>query len=86
MNTILKTLSLILAAAIPVAFSAESNGFDLPVAFNTGHLFGAFVVALTLLTLFSDYRSAKPLRLYRSAATAAPANTTAARSVLRLAA
>ncbi len=56
MNTFLKTVALLLAAGIPVAFSAETNGVALPAALNTSALFGSFVVTLIVLTMFSDYR------------------------------
>ena len=61
MNTFLKSLALILTAAVPVAFSVESLGLSLPTPVNTAHLFGAFVVVLTLLTLLADYGARKPL-------------------------
>lgn len=56
MNTFLKIVSLVLAAGIPVAFSAESNGIDLPAVLGTGVLFAAFVVTLIVLTMVADYR------------------------------
>lgn len=67
MNTYFKTIALIFAAALPVALSAESFGVNLPSLINTSHMFGAFVVALTLLTMSADYRSTKPLRRARLA-------------------
>ncbi len=80
MNTFLKTLAIILAAATPLAFSAESLGVLLPAPFDTSHAFGAFVIAFTLLTLSADYRPSKPL--VSTAGAAAPT----LRSELRLAA
>lgn len=68
MKTSLKFLALFFAAALPSTFAAELAGADLPAAFDSLHVFSAFVATLVLLTLFSDY-SATP-RLSRSAATA----------------
>lgn len=81
MNTIFKTTALLLAAALPVAFSAESFGVTLPTALNTSHMFGVFVFALTLLTMAADYRKAKPLAL-----TATGAALPTSKASLRLAA
>lgn len=63
MNTLLKTIALITAAGFPAAFSAESFGFSLPTYVDAPHMFGAFVIALTVLTLLSDYAETKPLCL-----------------------
>jgi len=82
MNTLLKITSLLLVAAIPAAFTAEAYGFVLPTAIDTAHLFGAFVVSLTLLTMFADYAGLKPVGNARRAALA----VAAPKSVLRLAA
>ena len=75
MNTRIKSLALILACALPAALAAEALGLPLSNAVNTPFLFGAFVTALTLVTLFNDYRAPKPLTV-----AATP------KSVLRLAA
>ncbi len=80
MNTFLKTLAIILAAATPLALSAESLGVMLPAPFDTSHAFGAFVIAFTLLTMSTDYRSSKPL------VATATASVPTLRSELRLAA
>lgn len=76
MNTTLKIIALVLTAAVPVAFGAESLGVALPTAINTAHLFGGFVVSLMALMVLTDYRTAKPLRM----------PTRAAKSPLQLAA
>lgn len=66
MNTFFKSTALVLAAAFPAAFCVESLGLTLPSAFNTAHMFGAFVIALTLLTMSTEYRTRKPLRVLAS--------------------
>lgn len=83
MNTLLKTIATLFAAGFPVAFSAESFGVSLPELFNAAHMFGAFVVAVTLLTMLTDYTEPKALGARRTPVTAgAPAQ----RTVLPLAA
>ncbi|WP_146180109.1 hypothetical protein [Opitutus sp. ER46] len=67
MNTILKTLALVLAAAVPAAFTAETNGLNLPAALATGNLLLAFGAVLTVLTMVTDYRVAKPLATHAAA-------------------
>jgi hypothetical protein len=83
MNTLLKITSLLLVVALPAAFGAESYGIALPAALSTASLFGAFVVSLTLLTMFADYAGAKRLTLRHCTANV-PA--CAPKSTLRLAA
>jgi hypothetical protein len=55
MKTSLTVLALTTALASPAAFLADLTGFDLPPALDAGHLFGAFVVTVLLLTTFADY-------------------------------
>jgi hypothetical protein len=81
MNTTFKTIAAILAAGLPAAFGAETLGVPLPDVINTAHAFGAFVFAVTLLTLFADYTPRKPLGA--AVSVAQPAER---KAVLRLAA
>ena len=83
MNTFLKFASLVLAAGIPAAFTAEAFGLAVPAVINTSHVFTAFVVTLTLLTMLTDYRPRQALVSGRCVAAGA---TVAARAALRLAA
>lgn len=67
MKTSLNVISLILSVGFPSVFLAEFLGANLPSMLDPSHTFNAFVVALTLLTLVSDYsRSAKPVALSSS--------------------
>jgi hypothetical protein len=63
MNTFLKTVALISAIGFPAAFIAQSLGANLPAAIDAAHMFGAFVTAFTLLTMFTDYAGAKARRI-----------------------
>jgi len=58
MKTSLKFLALFLSAALPGAVAAELAGLDLPGSLGIGSVFGAFVMTLIVLTVFSDYASA----------------------------
>ncbi len=69
MNTVLKVLSLLLAASVPSALAIEFVGFDLPAALDATSALAAFVVSLVTLTLVADY-SRKPKPLLSPAATA----------------
>ena len=55
MKTSLKFLALFFAASLPATFAAEIAGLPLPVGFNPMNAFAGFVIALALLTAFSDY-------------------------------
>lgn len=57
MNTSLKFTALILAAAVPAVFAAESFGFVVPTLLDSTHLLSAFVAVLTVLTMLADYRA-----------------------------
>lgn len=80
MNTLLKTLALLLTAAVPSAFSAELAGISLPAVLDTSSMLTAFVAVLTLLMLTADYRRSAPV------ATRAVDGALRPRSVFRLAA
>jgi hypothetical protein len=81
MNTFLKTLALLLAAALPMTVAATALDWSLPTPVDPAHLFASFVVVVTLLTVFADYRPQKTLAIATSAA--APR---CVRATLRLAA
>ena len=55
MKTPLKALSLLFALGFPSALFAQFAGASVPTAIDPGHLFAAFVAALTLLIVWSDY-------------------------------
>lgn len=55
MKTSLKLLALFAAIALPGAFAAEFAGVSLPSSIDPLHAFSAFVVVLSVLTLFADY-------------------------------
>ncbi len=58
MKTSLKFLALFFSAALPGAVAAELAGVNLPDSLGIGPVFGAFVMTLVVLTLFSDYADA----------------------------
>jgi hypothetical protein len=68
MNTSLKFFALFFAVALPGTVAAEFAGFSLPASVDSMHVFSAFVVALVLLTVVSDYSVAARTR--RTAVTA----------------
>lgn len=75
MKTTLKLLALFIAIALPSAFAAEFIGVSLPSSLDPLHTFSAFVVVLSVLTLFADY-AATDRRLARSrVAVAKPAKS-----------
>ena len=87
MKNSLQAISLLLAASIPGTILAESLGARLPVALDTEHVFGAFVVAVTLLTVLTDYtRSTKPLTIPAPLPTAHIAQFPSSHAAERLAA
>lgn len=57
----LKAVPFVLAATLPASLAAQTLGVAVPSLIDATHLFGAFVVTLTLLTLSADYRAQKPL-------------------------
>ncbi len=61
MKNSLTVLSLLLAAATPIAFIIELAGPSLPTMVNSAHLFGAFMLMLLSKILLADYaRIAEP--------------------------
>jgi hypothetical protein len=78
MKTQIKSFALVLACAFPAALVAETLGVPVSNLVNTSFLFGVFVTGLTLVTLFNDYRTPKPLAICTAA--------TSSKSILRLAA
>ena len=61
MKTSLKTISFLLSVGLPATVIADFAGIQLPSALDSAHIFDAFIVALTLLTVVADYsQSAKP--------------------------
>ena len=58
MKNSLKILSLFLAASVPSTIAAEFAGLVVPAPFDTLHVFAAYVMTISLLTMVSDY--AKP--------------------------
>jgi hypothetical protein len=75
MHSLLKKLSLVLAAGIPGTLLAQFAGASLPAPISPGNLFVAFVFILTLLTVVADYtrRGRAPLPR-RSPANVLPAH------------
>ena len=65
MKTILKSVALFLAAALPVASAFELLGGSLPVFLNASNLFSGFVSVVVLLTAFSEYSRAERQRFCR---------------------
>lgn len=71
MNTLLKIAATVLATGFPLAFTAESFGLTLPGFMNASTMFGTFVVAVTVLTLLTEYSAPKAFRSVRATATPA---------------
>jgi hypothetical protein len=73
MQTILKSLTFLVAAALPAAIAAELIGVPLPSALEPAHLFLGFVGALVAMTTVGDYSTARvrALRVVASAPTKA---------------
>ena len=68
MKTMLKLISLFLAAGIPSGLAAELAGVSLPPMFDTLHLLAAFVAVTALLTMLTDYQRITVIRLTATAA------------------
>lgn len=64
MKTSLKAISLFLSAGFPATMVAEFLSARRPSPVDSGHAFNAFVIALTLLIVVTDYsQPVRPLAL-----------------------
>ncbi|MBI5770493.1 MAG: hypothetical protein HZA93_22135 [Verrucomicrobia bacterium] len=71
MKSSLKSLSLTLAISVPGSLFAQLGGAQLPAVATPSFLFIAFVTALTILTVVSDYtHTPRPPRLPQPRGTA----------------
>jgi len=67
MHVALKTLALLSAASLPMAFFADFAGLQLPFGLGVSRLFNAFVFVLTLLTAGAEYSDGRNRPSLRSA-------------------
>lgn len=63
MNTILKTLAITFAAALPLILGAEFIGVTLPSFVSAWYAFAGFGLSIGALTIVADYQDAKPLKI-----------------------
>jgi hypothetical protein len=61
MNTLLKTLAVLFAVALPTIVAADFTGLTLPSFINVSYTFIGFGLTVGLLTVTADYRQVKPL-------------------------
>ena len=63
MNTLLKSLSLVFAVALPLLIAADMSSIPLPSLVNIPNAFTGFALSIGLLTITTDYRRPKPLTI-----------------------